>query len=115
MDYKAFEPSLLLEQFRGDEEILLEVISIFMEGQGEIIKSIKEAIDQKDAEKLRINAHTLKGIIGNFYAVEGAQMAAELEKCGVVSDFQKASGLLGSLDIFMKDFLSDLEILKKSL
>lgn len=115
MEYKTFNHSHLFEQFRGDEEILLEVITIFLEGHQEVVRGLREAIDERDAEKLRINAHTLKGVLGNFYAVDGARTAYELEKSASDPDYQKSQALFKSLEDFLKVFLTELEILKKSL
>lgn len=115
MEFKTFESSLLFEQFSGDEEILLEVIDIFHAAQADLLVGIKEGIETKDAEKLRINAHTMKGVLGNFYAKAGAGLAYELELCGKKKEFAQAEKLFYSLETFVKTFMAEIAVLKSNL
>lgn len=115
MTYTSFNDQNLLQQFKGDEEILLDMISIIQAELDKLLDPIRQAILTKDAECLRINAHTFKGIMSNFYADEGKKLAYELEKRGAQSLFNDALELLNKLEKLLQIFLQELNILKNNL
>lgn len=115
MEFKSFNSSLLFEQFRGDEGILLEVIEIFDSSARKHLLTIKESIQTRDADKLRISAHTLKGVLGNFFAEEGARLSHELEMCGKKGEFTHSEELFYSLETFVDIFLDEIASVKSSL
>ncbi|PWT81699.1 MAG: hypothetical protein C5B57_09970 [Blastocatellia bacterium] len=90
----AAEPVLdrdtMLERFGGDVELLNEVIRLFLEDCPKRLADIKAAVDSKDAERIRITAHALKGAAGNLS--EGAlfEAARTLERIGAQSRLQAA-------------------------
>lgn len=115
MEFKSFNSSLLFEQFRGDEGILLEVIEIFDSSAQRHLIAIKESIQNRDADKLRISAHTLKGVLGNFFAEEGARISHELEMCGKKGEFTHTEELFYSLEAFVDVFMDEITSVKSSL
>ena len=48
-------------QFEGEPEFLVEIIGLFLDTYPELRASIEESAARKDASKLRIAAHMLKG------------------------------------------------------
>ena len=55
--------------------------------------------ESKDAERLKITGHTLKGIVANFYAESLRDAAYNLEVSGSTQDFSK---VLAQIEAFKK-------------
>lgn len=115
MEYRSFNASELLAQFSGDEEILVEMITLFLESWPEILGPIRESFETHDMEKLRINAHTMKGILNNFFAKKGAAFAYELEKCGARAELSGVYELLNALENELTIFFYEIVQLKKTI
>lgn len=115
MRYTSFNDLHLMNEFNGDEDILVDMISMFQEGLGALLGPLRESVLSQDDNKLRISAHTIKGVLGNFYAEEGRKLAHELEKCGTQSVFDDALDLLNRLEDQLLLFLYELNKLKSKL
>lgn len=115
MQFKSFNEDHLLKHFSGDEEILLDMIDTFESSLLSLLSPIRESIQNKNADQLRINAHTFKGIMRNFYAGAGVDMAHQLEQRGLDSKFEDTLSLLNRLEDQLVLFVFELDTLKKSL
>lgn len=62
-----------------DAEIINQIIEIYINEHPEKFKALEDAFVQKDFENLGYIAHSLKGILSQFYAPEAKQQAMELE------------------------------------
>ena len=72
----------LKTHFDGDEELIGELVEVFEETYPETLSSVKLAIEGQNFSDLELHAHTLKGMIANFFAAELKNAAFELEKMG---------------------------------
>ena len=63
----------------GDEELLSEMISIFLEDYPNQLEAVQAAIDVGNAEDLANAAHASKGSVGNFGAERTFEAARQLE------------------------------------
>lgn len=115
MELKSLNVPVLLNHFLGDEEILLEMINAFEEGAPSLLNLVREAIATQDADQLRINAHTFKGIMRSFYAEDGSLVAHELEMRGHNSAFDDALDILNRFENQLMLFLHEIRFLKKDL
>lgn len=115
MEYKSFNGLHLIRQFSGDEEILLDMISIFHHKLPELLAALRESIEYKDADKLRLNAHTIKGVLSNFFAEPVRELAYELELRGKEANFDDSLILLNRLENQLMVFIYELRSLKKDL
>lgn len=68
--------------FDGDEELIGELIEIFESSYPNKLIEVKEALSSKDYGKLELHAHTLKGMIVNFFSKDLKEAAFYLEKMG---------------------------------
>jgi PAS domain S-box-containing protein len=71
-----------LERLGGDEELMIDVIRLFLADCPQRLADIKSAVDQRDAERLRTSAHALKGAAANLSAGGLFQAAGVLERIG---------------------------------
>ncbi|MEY2529426.1 MAG: two-component system, sensor histidine kinase and response regulator, partial [Verrucomicrobiota bacterium] len=77
----------LLSQCDGDEELMRELVSIFQENTPQIVRSIGEAIEKRDAPALAGSAHKLLSSLGAFGAKQAGSLALRLERHGQENDF----------------------------
>jgi HPt (histidine-containing phosphotransfer) domain-containing protein len=115
MNLRTLNVSILLKQFSGDEEILLDMINIFQDSLNSLLGPIRESIETKNGTQLRINAHTLKGVMRNFYAEVCEQMAQDLEVRGKNLKFDDALEVLNQLEDQLMVLIFELHILKKNI
>ncbi len=73
-----------------DKEVIDEIIEIFIREYPTRIKELEKDIQAHDFDSLAKHAHSIKGVIANFYDEDARQMAFQLEKKGKSLD---SSGL----------------------
>jgi HPt (histidine-containing phosphotransfer) domain-containing protein len=70
-----------LKQMSG-ADFINELIDAFLEDAPNMIQSMQTALDAKDVESFRRNAHSLKSNANTFGAMELGALAKELENMG---------------------------------
>ena len=78
----------MLAQCEGDEELMKELVSIFQENTPQIVQSIGDAIEKRDAPALAVSAHKLLSSLGAFGARQAGTLARRLERHGQENDFR---------------------------
>ena len=82
----ARPPTIDSDQFMrrlgGDEQLFMDVIQLFLHDCPLRLAAIKEAVDERDPEKIRTTAHALKGAAANLSAAGLFDAAAVLERIG---------------------------------
>lgn len=104
IDYKKIE-----FEFGEDWDIFKELMTEYQEAVPGFLDEIKVAIDNKDDEKLNITAHTLKGIVANFYCESLTKAAFELEQCGKNSDLSNAMTCYEKFIVINSNVLTELD------
>ncbi len=87
----AVDEGALLQRFGGDRKFLRRMVEIFLTDSAKTMTAIEEAIRKRDAERLRVAAHTLKGSAANFVAKEAVAAAYELEVMGREGNLEEAA------------------------
>lgn len=82
---------------RGNAVFVFQVIP----GQMEKLKS---ATEQKDARKIREEAHSIKGMTANMSAFRMRKIASEMELAGENGDSDRAGQLIGQLEKELEKF-----------
>ena len=67
-----------LKQMSGDD-FINELIDAFLDDAPDMLNNMKTALDAKDVESFRRNAHSLKSNANTFGATELGELAKELE------------------------------------
>lgn len=113
MDKEVFDLEAALGRMEGDQDLLEEMIDIFLSDYPNQVNEIRAAIDRKDAEELVNAAHALKGAVGNFGAKRVFELAQSLEKSAKDSNcedwlnsFQNLEQELAKLDPALRSILS---------
>jgi two-component system, sensor histidine kinase and response regulator len=80
----SWSPAATIEHFGGDERLVRELISLFLESSPRLLDSLRARLRDNDLPALGKAAHALKGSISNFTTDGPAMMALELERlCGL--------------------------------
>ncbi|MEI6713638.1 MAG: Hpt domain-containing protein [Verrucomicrobiota bacterium] len=93
----VFNRDAFLANFEGMEELVTQVIESFEENYPSLLARVKNAIDSSDMGELQISAHTLKGVVSNFYAEHCRLLAFELEKMGKEKEATRALNVFDKL------------------
>ena len=95
---KVFDGSRLLDTLSGDEEIFRTVLGGFLEDAPRQIDALKEAMSDRDAARIRRQAHSLKGASGNVGALTMQKVAAQIEEAGESADLDEAGSLIQAIE-----------------
>jgi HPt (histidine-containing phosphotransfer) domain-containing protein len=87
----------ILERVGGDEVLLREIITIFLDEYPALVADIGSSVERKDARALERSAHALKGSVSNFGARSATQAALDLEIMGRRNDLRRAAAVIETL------------------
>jgi signal transduction histidine kinase/CheY-like chemotaxis protein len=99
----------LLNRLGGDEELLQDVLRIFLEDAPAQISALEQAILARDAERIRVAAHALKGAAGNLSAPALFDATRAMEQFGASGDVQAAEAARERLLAEAVDVLENLK------
>ncbi len=88
-----WNPAETLEKLGGDENLLQEVITIFLDEAPRHVAALKQAMTSGDAESAERAAHSLKGELGYLCIPGLSQVACDIEQKGRNSDLEGVSRL----------------------
>lgn len=95
-----------------DNEIIVEVIDIFIDEFPERMSTIKKNIEETDMQALNFNAHSIKGVIANFMAEVPQSYAKQLEEKGKLNDSSDLEQLYAGLYESTSEMIDNLKELK---
>ncbi len=98
--YKYINDGKILFEFEEDLDIFEELVEDYQARFHLMTNEIKSGIQNKSSEEVRIAAHTLKGVVANFYSDKLTQSAFQLENS---SHEENWSDLQEYYDQFLKD------------
>jgi HPt (histidine-containing phosphotransfer) domain-containing protein len=87
-----------LARVYGDEELLEELLGLFFEDGPNLVKDVREAIDDQDAARLKKTAHAIKGASSNISAGPVTEAALRLEMIGISGDLSTAESACAELE-----------------
>ena len=105
----AYDRNAILEILDGDEELLRELVRVFLDDYPDHLAQIHQALDTSDAEQMERAAHTLKGAASNFSAAPVTDKALELENMGKDGDLAQAAEALAALEARMQELHTALQ------
>jgi signal transduction histidine kinase/CheY-like chemotaxis protein/HPt (histidine-containing phosphotransfer) domain-containing protein len=98
----------LLSRVDGDEQLLRELIEVFLEDSGPLLHEVSMAVIGKEPIDLERAAHKLKGSVSIFGSPMVMQSAQSLETMGRTHDLSKAEEALAQLEEKMAAMQKDL-------
>ena len=97
----------LNRRLANNNELLIEILALFIETMPKHVNNLKTAIEEKNLKNIKMEAHTLKGAAGNISAEKLANTAGLLEVTGKEGDISSAELLFP----VMKEEYKELETL----
>lgn len=108
-DQAPMDLEMMIDEFKGDKESLVEILEDFMEDVKIQMGQIRQAISDGDAKAIRKEAHAVKGGAANMSAADLSKAASELEILGKQGSlqnspivFEKLEKELHRLEMFVK-------------
>ncbi|MCD6430961.1 MAG: response regulator [Deltaproteobacteria bacterium] len=108
-DTQLFDRDAFLEKLDDDIELYKELLDDFLQSANSYLEEIETGIKEKDFEKVRIAAHSIKGSSGSIEAQQMQTAAYELEKSAKQQD---QSMIDESLEIMEMEYEILSEIIK---
>jgi HPt (histidine-containing phosphotransfer) domain-containing protein len=75
-----------LQSLEGNEELLKDLASMFVEDAPVLLDQLKIALSDNDSLQARTAVHSLKGLVSTFYATKGVEIAQRLEDYAALGD-----------------------------
>lgn len=72
----------LLEHFDDDIDLIHELLEVFNGSYSETLSKIGKSLEDQNHKDLELHAHTVKGMLSNFFCEKLIQEASSLEKQG---------------------------------
>jgi HPt (histidine-containing phosphotransfer) domain-containing protein len=95
----AFDEEALRHRLSGNDQLMTDVIHVFLEDLPARLAAIKNAVTSRDADALRAAAHALKGAAGNLSASGLFDSACVLERVGAESRMDAAEAAWRQLSV----------------
>ena len=89
--------SAALQMLGGDEDLLLEMMEIFLSDSPKLLARMEQALSLGDSGKLELAAHSLKGELQYLGVQEAIDQAQRLEIAGRDGNLDGAENLLAAL------------------
>jgi two-component system sensor histidine kinase/response regulator len=110
----SFDHADAIERLGGDDELLLEIVRVFVDEAPRLLRQIDVAVGAGDPDRLSAAAHELKGAAANLSATGVAQAASALEQMARQRRFeqmlpasQRLQAEMQALDIVLNQFLTE--------
>jgi PAS domain S-box-containing protein len=87
----------LLDRVGGDEELMREIVGVFLDSCPGQFAELRQAVERRDARVVHRLAHTLKGSVGQFGARSAHDAAVRLELIGKSGDLAQADEAFAAL------------------
>jgi CheY-like chemotaxis protein len=91
---EAIDTAALLDLVDADAEVLQEVLEVFRDSSGDLVRDLRVAVEQRDGHAVEQAAHSIKGSTGAIVARDASVLAERLEMMG------RARDLSGSAEVF---------------
>jgi two-component system, sensor histidine kinase and response regulator len=105
LDPPVFDRYVALEAVGGSDEILEEVVEIFLQQDyPRHMQALKMAVENQDGEMMRQAAHGLKGALASFGGNAAAAIASQLQEIGVGGEIDRAPRKLVELESAVECF-----------
>jgi HPt (histidine-containing phosphotransfer) domain-containing protein len=94
-----FDRSTALDQVEGDEQLLSELVGLFLNDYHHWLIELRQVLASGDLETVTQIAHTLKGAAASIGASTTHMAAMRLEQFGHAADLSLAAAAFASLEV----------------
>jgi len=97
-DSALFDPEEFKEQVGHDNELMVEIINLYLVERERQVREMREALSNRDWSLLSRIAHTIKGSLGSLHAGKAKSCAQDLELVAKNGDGASCPALLQALE-----------------
>ncbi|MCM3874081.1 MAG: response regulator [Pyrinomonadaceae bacterium] len=87
-----------LERLGGDQELLENVVQMFLDECPSLIANLWAVVRQGDAKSVELAGHTLRGLAANFGAASACELAFKLELMGREGNLEESEAVTTALE-----------------
>jgi HPt (histidine-containing phosphotransfer) domain-containing protein len=87
-----------LERLDGKHELFADLASFFLDDAPTFVDAIRQGLTEADPDKVKISAHSLKGLTAQLEALPARDAAFAVEKAAEAGDLGQAADLLAELE-----------------
>ncbi len=113
--FKFTDSQALCDHFSGDEELIVDLIEFFEDSYNDTLNPLKDALASETFRDIELHAHTLKGMIANFFSSELKDYAEQLEVQGKEKKLESADALVEKLVAGIPLLIEELKAFSKTL
>jgi len=103
-DQKIIDWNSMLDQFDGDKAFCQDIIQLSLQTTLESLGNLRKAYEKMDTERIRFEAHTIKGILSNSFAIESYEAASQLESAAKKNDLSQIQSNFQQLETEIETF-----------
>jgi len=96
--FRVFDREALIERVMGEEELARKLIGIFLADIPKQVRSLRERIENSDAEKISWYSHKVKGSSANIGAMALSNIAAKMDEASKDGRLDEVTTLLPELE-----------------
>ncbi|HEX9462751.1 MAG TPA: response regulator, partial [Alphaproteobacteria bacterium] len=108
-----FDENALRRRVSGDEQLMADVIRVFLEDLQPRLAAIRDAVTARNATALRMAAHALRGAAGNLSAGRLVEAARALERAGEESNMDAVDAASDRLSAAAGEVIAALTLRRK--
>jgi HPt (histidine-containing phosphotransfer) domain-containing protein len=105
---KNWDRKKALQFVGGDESLLRDLATLFLQRNALLLENIQKAIHDNDAEAVHEAAHAYKGAVNHFSAAKIRDLALGLENKGRAGDLSESQYLYDQLRVEANGLMRDL-------
>lgn len=109
MNNDVLDRAALLEELGNDQEFLKESLAMLCEDAPALLREIRSAANNYDTETLWKRAHSMKSMVGNFFALRSFDLACQLETMGRQGDLTNVVEGIGHLEVEIQRLITAIE------
>jgi CheY-like chemotaxis protein len=98
IEYEQIDRKSLLDRVEGDQELLAEIIQLFLTDAPHLLETMRNALRLGDMILLERSAHSMKGAAGNMSALVTVSAAEQLEHSAKKGDVKLSQTNLATLE-----------------
>ena len=95
---EVLDRAALMDYVGGDRGLLSKIVRRFLDNSPKWLAQVQEAVARGDGAALEFSAHTLKGVVGNFFAAPARAAAFHLESLGHAGRLDGAAAAYAELE-----------------
>lgn len=86
-----------LEYVGGDEELLKDLMELFLQRMDILLMALNKAVAAADAEAISDTAHALKGAVNHFAATRSQELTKTIEDKALMGELEDVDALFGEV------------------